>query len=69
MWHDVESVRKDMVDVRRFLTVHEAAKQVGLSEYRIRDLIREKQIRATKLKRWRIAPEDLEEFVRSRRNR
>ena len=58
-----------MVEVSRFLTVHEAAKQVGLSEYRIRELIKEKEIRATKIKRWRIAPEDLEEFVRSRRNK
>ena len=58
-----------MVEVSRFLTVHEAAKQVGLSEYRIRELIKEKEIRATKIKRWRIAPEDLEEFVRTRTNK
>ncbi len=58
-----------MVDVSRHLTVREAAKQLGLSEYSIRQFIREKQIRAIKLKRWRIAPEDLEEFVRSRRNK
>ena len=57
-----------MVEVSRFLTVHEAAKQVGLSEYRIRELIKEKEIRATKIKRWRITPEDLEEFVKSRSN-
>lgn len=58
-----------MVDVSRLLTVRQAAKRVGLSEYRIRELINERQIRATKIKRWRIAPEDLEEFVRSRRNK
>ena len=58
-----------MVDVNRLLTVREAAKQLGFSEYSIRQFIREKKIRATKLRRWRIAPEDLEEFVRSRRNR
>ena len=58
-----------MVDVNRFLTVREAAKRLGLSEYSIRQFIRDKQIRATKLRRWRIAPEDLEEFVRSRRNK
>jgi excisionase family DNA binding protein len=69
MWHDVESARTGMVEVSKLLTVHEAARRVGLSEYRIRELIREKEIRATKIKRWRIAPEDLEEFVRSRRNK
>ena len=58
-----------MVDVSRLLTAQQAAKRVGLSEYRIRELIKEKEIRATKIKRWRIAPEDLEEFVRSRRNK
>jgi hypothetical protein len=30
--------------------------------------VREKQIPATKIGRWRIKPEDLEEFVRSRSN-
>ena len=58
-----------MVDVNKLLTVREAAKRLGLSEYSVRQFIREKQIRATKIKRWRIAPEDIEEFVRTRTNR
>ena len=68
---DVDSCSEgsDMVDVSRLLTVHETAKRLGLSEYSIRQFIREKQIRATKIKRWRISPEDLEEFLRSRRNK
>ena len=58
-----------MVDVTELLTVREAAKRLDLTEERVRELINLKQIRATKIKRWRIAHEDLEEFVKSRRNR
>lgn len=58
-----------MVDLSRLLTVREAAKKLDLTEERVRELINLKEIRATKIKRWRIAPEDLEDFVRSRRNK
>lgn len=58
-----------MVDVKRLLTVREAAKRLDLTEERVRELIGLKQIRATKIRRWRITPEDLEEFVRSRQNK
>ncbi len=58
-----------MVDVSKLLTVREAAKRLGLSEYSIRQFIREKQIRATKIRRWRIAPADLEKFVMARTNK
>ena len=58
-----------MVDVTKLLTVREAAKRLDLTEERVRELIGLKQIRATKIRRWRIAAKDLEEFVRSRRNR
>ncbi|HLA48735.1 MAG TPA: helix-turn-helix domain-containing protein [Nitrospinota bacterium] len=34
----------------------------------MRELIREKQIRATKIGQWRVKSEDLEEFVRVRMN-
>ena len=54
--------------LKRYLTVRQVSKKLGLSEYRIRQLIREKQIRATKIGQWRIKPEDLEEFVRRRSN-
>lgn len=33
----------------------------------IHDLIQAKQLKATKVKKWRIKPEDLEDFVRKRR--
>lgn len=58
-----------MVDVTKLLTVREAARRLDLTEERVRELIGLKQIRATKIKRWRIAPDDLEAFVRSRRNK
>lgn len=54
--------------LKGYLTVEEIAKQLGLSEYRIRELIREKQIRATKIGQWRVKPEDLKEFIKSRSN-
>ena len=54
--------------IKDYLTVRQVAKQLGLTEYRIRELIREKQIRATKIGQWRIKPEDLEEFIESRSN-
>jgi len=55
--------------LKGYLTVEEAAKQLGLSEYRVRELIREKQIRAVKIGQWRIKPEDLRKFIKSRTNK
>jgi len=54
--------------LKGYLTVEEVAKQLGLSEYRVRELIREKEIRATKIGQWRIKPEDLKKFIRARTN-
>lgn len=54
--------------LKGYLTVEKVAKQLGLSEYRVRELIREKQIRAIKIGQWRVKPEDLETFLKSRRN-
>ena len=55
--------------IKDYLTVRQVANQLGLTEYRIRELIREKQIRATKIGQWRIKPEDLEEFIKARTNK
>lgn len=52
-----------------YLTVEQAAQELSLTEYRIRQLIREKQIRATKIGKWWIKPEDLEEFIKARTNK
>ena len=54
--------------LKGYLTVEQVAKQLGLSEYRVRELIREKQIRATKIGQWRGTSEDLDNFIRSRSN-
>jgi len=54
--------------LKGYLTVEEVAKQLGLSEYRVRELIREKKIRAVKIGQWRIEPSELEKFIRSRSN-
>ena len=54
--------------LKGYLTVEQIAKQLGLSEYRVRELIREKQIRATKIGHWRVKPEDLKKFIKSRSN-
>lgn len=54
---------------KKYLTVRDAAKKLELTEYRIRQLIREKEIRATKIKRWRIRPGDLDDFIRARTNK
>ena len=56
------------MNLEDFLTVRQVSKKLGLTEYRVRQLIREKQIRATKIKQWRIKPGDLETFIRKRTN-
>ena len=55
--------------LKRHLTVEQVARQLGLSEYRVRELIREKQIRVTKIGQWRVKPEDLENFIKARTNK
>ena len=55
--------------IKDYLTVRQVANQLGLTEYRIRELIHEKQIRATKIGQWRVKPQDLEEFITSRTNK
>ena len=57
------------MSIKDYLTVRQIAKQLGLTEYRIRELIREKQVRATKIGQWRVKPEDLQEFIKARTNK
>ncbi len=54
--------------MKDWLTVREVSKEIELTERRIRELISQREIRATKIGQWRIAPEDLETFIRSRTN-
>jgi len=57
-----------MDDIKKYLTVPDVAKELGLSDEWIRDLIRLKQIKAIKIGQWKINPKDLEKFIKSRRN-
>ena len=57
------------MDINNCLTVEEVAKKIGLTEERIRELINLKEIKATKLGRWWIKPEYLEEFIKARTNK
>ena len=57
-----------MTDLTKYLTVREAAQRLDLTEERVRELIVLKEIRAVKIGKWRIHPDDLEEFIKSRSN-
>ena len=52
----------------QWLTVDEVAQRIGLTQERVRQLIRQKKIRATKIGGWLIRPQDLDGFIRSRTN-
>lgn len=52
-----------------YLSVEQVARELNLTEYRVCELIREKQIRATKIGKWWIKPGDLEEFIKARTNK
>ncbi len=58
-----------MIDLNKYLIVREAAKRLDLTEERVRELINLKEIRATKVGKWRIKPEDLDAFIKSRMNK
>lgn len=63
-----EGVFDNMGDLRQYLTVEEAAKRLDLSEEWVRDLIHRKEIKAVKIGQWKIKPEDLKRFIKSRMN-
>jgi excisionase family DNA binding protein len=52
----------------QWLTVGEVARALGLTEERVRQLIRERKIRATKIGGWMVRPTDLQAFIASRTN-
>ncbi len=56
------------MDIKKCLTVEQVAERIGLTEERVRELINLKEIKATKIGRWLIKPEDLNEFIKSRSN-
>ncbi len=57
-----------MDDLRKYLIVSEVAKKLDITEEWVRDLISRKQIKAIKIGQWKIKPEDVEEFINSRKN-
>jgi len=57
-----------MENLNKYLTVRQVAEKLGLSEEWIRDLIHAKEIKAIKISQWRISPDSLENFIKSRSN-
>ena len=53
---------------KEFLTLQEAAKKLGVVERTMYRFIHEKQLRATKIRYWRIDKKDLQSFIESRAN-
>ncbi len=52
----------------QWLTVGDVAKAIGLTEERVRQLIRDRKIKATKIGGWLVQPNDLHTFIQSRTN-
>ena len=57
-----------MDDLRKYLTVEDVAKKLDITEEWVRDLIARKEIEAVKVGKWRIKPEAVEDFLKSRKN-
>ena len=58
-----------MENFRKYLTVKKVAEQLDVTEEWVRDLIARKEIKATKIGKWRIKLEDLQVFIDSRTNK
>jgi len=54
------------MDANNCLVVEEVSKKIGLTEKRVREPINLKEIKATKIDRWWIRPEDLELFMKAK---
>ena len=52
----------------QWLTVDEVASAIGLTQERVRQLIRSRKIKATKIGGWLVKPDDLTAFIQSRTN-
>jgi excisionase family DNA binding protein len=57
-----------MDDIKKYLTVRQVAQKLGLSEEWIRDLIAKKELKAIKIRQWKISPVDLNDFIKGRWN-
>jgi len=52
----------------RYFTVKEVAKRLDVTEDWVRDLIQLKQLKAVKVGKWRVDPEELKKFIQRRTN-
>jgi len=57
-----------MVDISKYFTVKEVAKRLDVTEDWVRDLIQSKQLKAVKVSKWRVDPEELKKFIQGRTN-
>ena len=57
-----------MNDISKYFTVKEVAKRLDVTEDWIRDLIQSKQLKAIKVGKWRVNPQELQRFIQSRSN-
>lgn len=57
-----------MDDINKYFTVRQVAAKLGLSEEWIRDLIAKKELKAIKIRQWKIKPGDLDKFIATRWN-
>ena len=57
-----------MDNIKKYITVRQVAKDIGLTEAWIRGLIARKELKAVKIGQWKINPKDLEGFIKSRSN-
>lgn len=64
----VSNQQRDGLPEWQWLTVGEVAKAIGLTEERVRQLIRQRKIKATKIGGWLVRPTDLRMFIQSRTN-
>lgn len=57
-----------MDDISNYFTVKEVARRLDVTEDWIRDLIQSKQLKAVKVGKWRVDPEELKRFIQERTN-
>ncbi len=58
-----------MENISKYLTVREVSEKLGVTEKWVRDLIQAKELKAVKMGKWRIKPQDLQDFINSRYNK
>lgn len=57
-----------MDDLRKYLTVRDVSKKLDISEEAVRDLIKDKELKAVKIGQWRIKQEEVGNFIKKRSN-